>query len=330
MPETLGHGSPVVFNKRPNSTFSSRIIRVLLPLVFFSILAAAAVFAILTILSNRSAKSPTQGKQTSRLSHAAEISSPAPHSLSPPANSSSASPPLPPDTVLSAPPELPQGIEAIDPALEAYEVLEKFLTASSLNERLSLIETKTTETELAKSSLAAALPAASNILQEARETNPVEQVVDYFYHVDFDAGNNNLDPHTILVRKRGGADPKVVADPFLDSFGGRLAAYIKVPTDKAGLFQVIVYPVASCNDEQVPNKEKKLTLKLLARENEREISRAYFGRQSRIGLMLEDGTYDLSFGKARPCTVMLRWNFEDRPETPYLEAIDLKTLDWNP
>jgi hypothetical protein len=34
--------------------------------------------------------------------------------------------------------------------------------------------------------------------------------------------------------------------------------------------------------------------------------------------------------KAKPCTVVLRWNAGDQPEYPYLEAVDLKTMDWNP
>ncbi len=228
------------------------------------------------------------------------------------------------------PPKLPDGIDAADPGQAAEEVLDQFLSAKSLSDRLPLIETKATESELAKSFLAKPLPASSNIFPDFRETNAVEQVIDFYYNVDFDAGNNKLDPHTVLVRKRGNSDPKVVVDPLLDSYGGRLALYARTPTEKAGIFQVVIYAVASCNDENVPNREKKLTLKLLPRDNSKEIARAYFGRQSKIGRMLEDGTYDLSFGKARACTVMLRWNLDDRPETPFLEALDIKTFDWNP
>jgi RecG-like helicase len=134
----------------------------------------------------------------------------------------------------------------------------------------------------------------------------------------------------VLVRARGGNPPKVVVDPFLDSFGGRLAAYAAKPTDKAGVFQVIVSALASCTDPKIPNREKKLTLKLLARDNTKEIAQAFFSRQSKIHEMLEDGTYSLSYGKAKSCTVMLRWNTEDSAEYPYLEAIALKALDWNP
>jgi hypothetical protein len=76
--------------------------------------------------------------------------------------------------------------------------------------------------------------------------------------------------------------------------------------------------------------EKKYTLKLLPRDNSKEIALAYFSKMSKIHEMLEDGTYSLSYGKAKSCTVMLRWNTEDNAEYPYLEAIALKALDWNP
>ncbi len=85
--------------------------------------------------------------------------------------------------------------------------------------------------------------------------------------------------------------------------------------------------MASCTDSKIPNREKKLTLKLLAGDNTKEIAEAYFGRVSKMGEMLEGGTYSLSYGKTKSCTVMLRWNTEDNPEHPYLEAIALKALD---
>ena len=233
-------------------------------------------------------------------------------------------------SIIEPAPTLPEGMEPETPGKAANDALDKFLAAKSLPERLAMIETKTSESELVKSCLASPLPAASNVLTEAQESNAVERVTDIYYNVDFDAGNKQSNPQTILVRTRGTAEPKIVVDPFLDSFGGRLAAYAKAPSDKAGVFQVIVSAVASCNDERVPNREKKLTLKLLPKEDTKELARAYFGRQSKIGEMLEDGTFSLSYGKAKACTVVLRWNTEDNPQMPYLEALDLKRLDWNP
>ncbi len=317
----------------PHSRPRKRLIRLLLPLACI-ILLAGLVFGLLSLLLHQ--QKPVPPPNPAALPKQVKI---LPDEIYPPISRERSKgepgpslpvsqPELP--TIVQPPPELPSGVEPVDAQKAAQEVLEKFLTVKSLTERLPLIETKTTEPELAKSCLAGSLPTSSNIIPEFRETNAVEQVIDFYFSVDFDAGANRLAPYTILVRKRGSADPKIVADPFLDSFGGRLATYAKTPSEKAGIFQVIIYAVASCNDENVPNREKKLTLKMLPKEDTKELARAYFGRQSRIGRMLEDGTYSISFGKARACTVMLRWNTEDRPETPYLEALDLKTLDWNP
>ncbi len=307
-----------------------RLIRVMVPLLFIIPL-VGVVFGVLTILKKPPA-SPLRLPTTQTEAPKASATNNFEIKNEPLANPSDALPVPAPDfpEIVQPPPKLPDGIEPTDPGKEAEDALEKFLAAKSLSERLPLMETMTTESELAKSCLAKPLPVSSNIFPDFRETNAVEQVIDFYYNVDFDAGNNKLDPQTVLVRKRGGSDPKIVVDPFLDSFGGRLAHYARTPTEKAGIFQVIIYAVASCNDENVPNREKKLTLKLLPRDNSKEIARAYFGRQSKIGQMLEDGTYDLSFGKAKACTVMLRWNTEDRPETPFLEALDIKAFDWNP
>jgi hypothetical protein len=214
--------------------------------------------------------------------------------------------------------------------LESLEVIEKFLAAKSLGERLPMIETNTPEAELAASCLAGPLPPAPTMLLEFQESNPMEEVVDFYYSVDFKTDDGQVNPQTILVRTRGDEAPKVVVEPFLDLFGGRLAAYAAKPSEKAGVFQVIASALATCTNTDVPNREKKLTLKLLPRDNEKEIAEAYFSKISKIGEMLEDGTYSLSYGNAKACTVMLRWNTEEDPKMPYLEALLIKNLDWNP
>ncbi len=258
----------------------------------------------------------------------------------PPVEEPAEPPTTEPPTLPVPAPELPaivpptvdviEGMEPVMPAIAALEVLEKFLAAPSLAERLPLMETKTPETELTSSVLARPLPARRSILIDAQEANEVEGVMDIYYNVDFEGPKGQVNSQTMLMRIRGSAKPKVVVDPFLDAFGGRLLAYVAKPTDKGGIFQVIISAVAACNNENVPDREKKRTLKLLARDNTREIAQAYTGTQSKIGLMLEDGTFSLSYGKAKACTVLLRWNVEDNPEQPYLEALDIKRFDWNP
>lgn len=225
--------------------------------------------------------------------------------------------------------EFPPELQPVDGANAALEMLEQFLAMKTLEERLPVIETKRPESELVGSVLDGALPEVLRITVDVRETNAIEQVIDYYYHVDFASGEGGANPQTMLVRSRGTSPPKVVADPFLDLFGGRFAAFAEKPTAEAGTFQVIISAGAFCYDD-VPGPEKKFTLKILSREDAKEIAKAYFGKRSKIGDMLEDETSGLAYGQPKPCTVFMRWNTEEDPERPFLEALDIKALDWNP
>lgn len=306
----------------------NRFVRFVIPLLF--VMASVAIgFGVATFLKKHSKSA--SGNGSVRSSDTRPILQDPESASSNQESGQQATPLIPGRSSVNEPASpLPAGLEAKSPGVVAKDVLDKFLAAKTLAERLPLMEASTPQPELAKSCLAGPLPEVTNISLGAVENNAVEQVADFYHNVDFDAGNNRTNPHTILVRIRGSAEPKVVADPFLDSYGGRLAAYAGSPSDKAGFFQVIVWPLATCYDERVPNHEKKLTLKLLPQVNAKEITLAYVGRQSKIAQMLEDGTYSVGYGKAKACTVMLRWNTEDNPDTPYLEAVALRTLDWNP
>ncbi len=216
-----------------------------------------------------------------------------------------------------------------DSGIAALRVLEDFLKMSTLEERLPHIETKREEAELVDSVLNEPLPEVLKITVDIRVPIPIEQVVDHYYHVDFADEDGGADLQTILVRTRGTEPPKVVVDPFLDLFGGRFARFAATPSEKAGTFLVVISAGGKCYDD-VPGADKKLVMKILAREDTKEIARAYFGEQSRIGRMLRDETSGLSFGMVKPCTVFLRWNVTDDPQRPFLEALDIKALNWNP
>ena len=314
----------------PRHPYQQRRLLRLLMLLAFLVASGALVYGVLTLLK-LPPKQETSENPAKLQRDAAERQTDQPDGESQQGNSppATALPTPQPDLAQlspTAPEELPAEPES--PWGKSEEVLEKFLTASSLEERLPLIETRMPSEELSATCLAGRLPPASKMMPEFRESNPLESLVDCYYTVEF--AGDTVDPplHTVLVRSRGG-EAKVVVDPFLDSFGGRLAAYASTPSDKAGVFQVVVYAVANCTDPKIPNREKKLTLKLLAADNTKEIARAYFGRQSKISEMLEDGSYSLSYGNAKACTVMLRWNTEEDAAQPFLEAIAIKSLDWN-
>ena len=238
--------------------------------------------------------------------------------------------------VSSPPPDLAesqndprQGVSTVDGGIAVLELLKKFLAMKNLKERLPHLETRQKEPALTATVLNSPLPEVLNITVDVRETNSIEQVVDYYYRVDFARENGDPNPQMILVRTRGSSPPKVVVDPFLDLFGGRFERFAAEPTSEVETFQVIVNAGAFCYDD-IPKADEKFTLKILPREDVREIAKAYFGKSSNIGYMLEDETSGIAYGQAKPCTIQIRWNTADDPKRPFLEALEIKAWNWDP
>jgi hypothetical protein len=239
-------------------------------------------------------------------------------------------PNIPPPVIEATEPVPPPRPALSVPAKAAMQVLEKFLAASNLDERMPLIESKTRNDELLASCLARALPKVKTITIEPSDSNPTTQISDYYYHVTFENVPPTPASVMMLVRTRGTDTPKVVVDPFLDSYGNRLAAFANAPSDAVATFQVIVWPLAACYDRKIPSRTDKLTFKLLGRDDTKEIALAYFGKDSTIAKMLEDDSHRLSYGKAQVCTITLEWNMIESPRAPFMEVTEVKSFDWNP
>ena len=192
-----------------------------------------------------------------------------------------------------------------------------------------MMETITPPAELEKSCLAEALP-PWRISASVQESNESGKVVDCFYSVRFIIPNDKVTSQTLLVRIRGSNEPKIIADPFLDLYGGRLAAYAAAPTQKPACFHVILSAKPYCPDS-IPLSEEKFSVKLLSDDNSREITTAISRKDSNIGKMLDNSQVTgLTWGTAKACTVMLQWNTTESPNIPYLEALEIKTMGWNP
>lgn len=212
----------------------------------------------------------------------------------------------------------------------ALKVLELFLDASNLAERLPLMEGRTPLTELEKSCLNKPLTERLSVEPAMQSDNPVENFTDFIFKVTFAKLKGKKECYDVLVRRRGNQQPKVVTDPFLDLFGGRLLAFAAEPGDnKQGTFQVLV-TANKCNDSSIPNYEKKISLKVIGEPTGREIITTYAGRASVIGDMLDNDQSGFGWGRAKACTLLLNWNVKDNPAHPYIEACTIKALNWNP
>ncbi|OYV07129.1 MAG: hypothetical protein CFE26_02655 [Verrucomicrobiales bacterium VVV1] len=216
------------------------------------------------------------------------------------------------------------------PTISALQVLEQFLDAATLDERLPHMEGRTSREELEMSCLAKPLP--EHTIEPAMQSdNTLENYTDFVFKVTYAKASAGKDSYDMLVRRRGDQAPKVVTDPFLDLYGGRLLAFANSPGEnKHGTFQVLVSANSSCSDTTVPNHDKKITLKLIPSLTGKEIVSAYAGKASAIGDMLDNDQSGLRWGRAKPCTILLSWNIRDNPARPYLEASSIKALSWNP
>lgn len=290
-----------------------------MPLIFLSA-AAAVIFVVIDRLTGQ--KDPTPPNQTQA---SADPTSPTTTSTPDSQAKSSSSP----QTNTGSPAN--QHIKLSPTAAsDAISLLEKFLSASSLDERLPLMETKTPAADLPSSILASSLPAFRNLTIESQESFPLENIVDMYFSFEFVREDLSADPQTIVVRHRGGLTPRVFADPFLDLYGGRLADYAAKPQPKGRMFHVLVTPFPSCNNLKIPDREKKITLRLHPHENSENVIQAYVSRVSKIGETIDSGHYDLIYGKPQACVILLGWNTKESPGAPYLEALDIRAYHWNP
>lgn len=214
-------------------------------------------------------------------------------------------------------------------AVRATAVVQDFLDATGLDERMPLIISRRSQEQLAQSSLAGELPGHSIPKIERQISIPRELLTEFYFTVKFPEAPA---PHprklAVLVHQRGHeAPPRILADPFIDLFDGGVREFGAEPLDGFRTFHVLAEPVSVCTD-LVPDPDKKITLRLRSHENGDELASAYTRKISEIGEMLNQPRSSLRWGQAHPCVVTVQWNREI-PEQPFLELIRLDAITWN-
>lgn len=216
------------------------------------------------------------------------------------------------------------------PAIVANTVLDSFLAGKDAASRVGLVEPAATEEELAATLLKGPLPEIARILPDLPQRDAVEQFTDYPYRVSFFLENGRNVDFTVVVRQRGEQSPKIFLPAFLDLAGGRLSAFAKEPnTSDPVTFHVILDPLSVCHDENVPGAERKITFKLLPSMFGKEIARAYVSSGSRFAQMVGDPNSSLRWGVRMRATITVQWNHTEDPQKPYLELMNISSLNWN-
>ena len=225
----------------------------------------------------------------------------------------------------------PPGLETDEsPAVLANNVLDAFLTAKDAASRTGLVEPAATAEQLAATLLKGPLPEVAQILPDLPQHDAIEQSTDYPYRVSFFLQSGRNVDFAILVRQRGNQSPKVFLPAFLDLAGGRLSAFAKEPnTSDPTTFHVILDPLSVCHDETVPGAERKITFKLLPSMFGKEITRAYVSSGSRFAQMVGDPNSSLRWGVRMRATITIQWNHTEDPQKPFLELMNISSLNWN-
>ena len=218
----------------------------------------------------------------------------------------------------------PEGTDVTDLITRSAGVLGRFLKANSLAERLPIIETGTPEADLARSILSKPLPIGSSFNSTEMRFNKIEGSADIVFAVTLMNESGTREVHLMVVRTRGSQEPKVVVDPFLDGFGGRLEAFVENQEEGEKVFRVVMSVFDFCTDESVPDHQSKYTVKMSTHVGGKDVAKAYFsGRSALAGKFPQTA---LPFGRSLGSTVVLRWT---KGERPFIEVVDIKRLGWD-
>jgi hypothetical protein len=209
-------------------------------------------------------------------------------------------------------------------------VLEKFLGARSLKERLPILTNSVySHEELSNSPLGGALPEIVNRrsihYMEDRNERRKEHFFEVFFQLD---PNERAVPILIQLNDWGDGAIRVHTDAFLDLFEDRLGKFAASPVEGARTFHVVADAYKHCFDEIIPQWEKKSFLKLRTHPRMAPRLIAYFSRTSSLADEIS-APNALPWGESGICTVTVRWNTEV-PERPFVELIRINGFTWNP
>ena len=221
----------------------------------------------------------------------------------------------------------PEGMDVRAFIQESADVLKQFLNAKTLAERLPLIETKTPREELETSVLNRPIPTRDRFQSTEIRFDKIGGASDVVFLGQFELPTAGAESNVIVVRKRGTQSPKVIVDPFLDGYGGRLRDFATTPSANQRTFQVIASFFDFCNENRVPNAAAKFTAKLSEAPGRPEIAEAYFAKLAPVKERLEK--LGVRYGHSTGVTFTLRWNAEEDTAKPFLEVVSVQSLDWN-
>lgn len=218
------------------------------------------------------------------------------------------------------------------PRFAANEVLEEFLAAKTLEDRLPLMtKSQRTKEELMASCLAGELrPVKSNYFSEMvpRMEDDMRQ---YLYYISFEDKDGDRQRQRIVVQleeRPGIHEPRVHGDAFIEHYDKLLAKYAKQPSKKIHTFHCIAEARTADLVKSLPEDLKKQMIRLVIKTHpsEKAAFDAFLNKNS--PLMEKIGPRaDFPYVEPRFCVLSFRWNTTNE-KYPYIELVDIVTMGW--
>lgn len=214
----------------------------------------------------------------------------------------------------------------------ANQILNKFLAAKTLDERMPFMSESTrTPEELAASCLAGQLKPVKSILMVEMVPRAEDNMTQYLYYVSFqdEAEDRQRQRIVMQVSERPGIHPpRVHADAFLEHYEKKFTHYAAHPVGDVTTFHCIAEARTAGLAKNLPDESKGsvVRLEIKSHPDRPAIFNAYLNKNS--PLMDQIGPRKpFPYTEARFCVLSFRWNTDDKKH-PYIELNDIVCQGW--
>ncbi|BDS07512.1 hypothetical protein NT6N_25520 [Oceaniferula spumae] len=214
----------------------------------------------------------------------------------------------------------------------ANEILDQFLSAKTLEERLPLM-TKSTRSheDLKKSCLAGPLKTVKSNYFAEMVPRLEDDMRQYLYYVSFEDKTEIRERLLMVVQvveRPGIHPPRVHADAFIEHYEKLLENYAEKPTEKITTFHCIAEARTADLVKNLPEELKSQMIRLEIKSHPRgePAFDAFLSKNS--PLMDRIGPRgDFPYVEPRFCVLSFRWNTKNA-EHKFIELTDIVTLGW--
>jgi len=241
-------------------------------------------------------------------------------------------PPVTSPTVNPVTPVTPENQSPPKAGFLANQVLNKFLAAKTLDERIPLMSKSIrTRERLMSSSLAAPLKTIKSVRLLEMVPRAEDNMTQYLYSISFEDEAEDRQRHRIVmqvVERPGTHAPQVHADAFIDHYEKKFAAYAKNPNRGVVTFHCIAEARTASLAKELPVSLKDSMIRLVIKSHPLAAPAfdAYLNKNS--PLMKDIGPRkDFPYTEARFCILSFRWN-TTHPSKPYIELNDIVRQGW--